>query len=89
MVSEALEKCRSVLEEKTDVESRNRGFQTDQHSVCTHKQNKNGVLYYFYTTRIVLSDRVYKKQIFLSVNFRYFISISFFVNKQKIKLHIH
>ena len=46
-----LEKYRRVLDEKTNVQSTNRGFRTIQHSVCTYEQTKRGFKC-FYPTKI-------------------------------------
>ena len=55
-----LEKYRCVLDEKTNVQSTNRGFRTIQHSVCTHEHTKRG-LSYFYPKKIVLDDGIHTK----------------------------
>ena len=55
-----LEKYRRVLDEKTNVQSTNRGFRTIQHSVCTYEQTKTG-LSYFYLKTIVLDDGLHTK----------------------------
>ena len=59
-----LEKYRRVLDEKTNVQSTNRGFRTIQHSVCTYEQTKRG-LSYFYPKRIVLGDGIQTKPLLL------------------------
>ena len=40
------EKYRRVLDEKTNVQSTNRGFRAMQHSVCTYDQTKRGLSYF-------------------------------------------
>ena len=59
-----LEKYRCVLDEKTNVQSTNRGFRTIQHSVCTYEQTKRG-LSYLYPKRIVLDDGFHTKPLLL------------------------
>ena len=41
------EKYRRVLEEKTNVQSTNRGFRTIQHSVCAYEQAKRSLSYIY------------------------------------------
>ena len=50
-----LEKYRTLLNEKVNVTSHNRGFRTNNHSVATYEQVKKS-LSYFYPKRIVESE---------------------------------
>ena len=59
-----LEKYRCVLDEKTNVQSTNRGFRAIQHPVCTYQQTKRG-LSNFYPKRIVLDDGIHTKPLLL------------------------
>ena len=53
-----LEKYRRVLNENVNVSSNNRGFRTNNHSVATYEQVKEG-LSYFYPKPIVESDGIH------------------------------
>ena len=53
-----LEGYRRVLNEKVNVTSNNRGFQTINHSLATYEQIKKA-LSYFYPKRIVESDGIH------------------------------
>ena len=53
-----LEKYRRVLNEKINVNSNNRGFRTNNHSVATYEQVKKG-LSFFYPIRIVGTDGIH------------------------------
>ena len=53
-----LDKYRRVLNEKVNVTSNNRGFQTNNDSVATYEQVKKG-LSYFYPKRIVESEGIH------------------------------
>ena len=53
-----LQKYRRVLNEKVNVTSNNRGLRTNNQSVATYEQVKEG-LFYFYPKRIVESDGIY------------------------------
>ena len=53
-----LEKFWRVLNEKVNVTSNNRGFRTNNRSVATFEQGKEG-LSYFYPKRIVGTDRIH------------------------------
>ena len=53
-----LEKYQGVLNEKVNVTSNNRGFQTNNHSVATYEQVEKG-LSHFYPKRIVKTDGIH------------------------------
>ena len=53
-----LEKYRRVFNEKVNVNSNNRGFLINNHSVATYEHVKKG-LCYFYSERIVESGRAH------------------------------
>ena len=53
-----LEKYRTVLNEKVNVTSNNRGFRTNNHSVATYEQVKKG-LSCFYSKRVVVTNGIH------------------------------
>ena len=57
-----LEKYRRVLNEKVNATLNNRGFRTDNRSIATNEQVKNG-LSYFYPKRIVETDGIYTQPV--------------------------
>ena len=57
-------KNRRVLNEKVNGTSKNRGFRTNNHSVATYEQVKEG-LSYFYPKRIVETDGIHAQPLIL------------------------